>query len=226
MNARNNQRNKTIQMDDDIEFKNLDITQLVKNYMIREAFSIFDEDRSGDIDKKEFKNLINTLGWGISDSRISELMKEVDKDGSGTIDFEEFAKMMNNYQFTKDSPISQHLESAFNLYDKDGDDYINVEDFKKVGEEIDGVINDKDAVLFINMVKFFSKSKDIKQTSNSKISKEEFINFLFNINFLEEIKIDKNRMDLTMSGIKDKNMLSSNVSRSNSRISSMRSSHI
>ena len=56
MNKRSGNKNKTIMMDDDIEFKNLDITQLVKNFMIREAFSIFDEDKSGDIDHKEFKN--------------------------------------------------------------------------------------------------------------------------------------------------------------------------
>jgi Ca2+-binding EF-hand superfamily protein len=213
-------------MDDDIEFKNLDITQLIKNYMIREAFSIFDEDRSGDIDKKEFKNLINTLGWGISDSKISELMKEVDKDGSGTIDFEEFAKMMNNYQFTKDSPISQHLESAFNLYDKDGDGFICSEDFKKVGEEIDGVLGSKDAELFINMVKFFSKSKNIKQVHNLKISKEEFINFLFCINFLEEIKIDRNRVDLTSSALNNKSSISLNASRTMSKMNSLHSSQI
>ena len=78
-------------MDDDIEFKNLDITQLVKNFMIREAFSIFDEDKSGDIDNKEFKNLVNTLGWGISETKMIELMKEIDKDGSGAIDYEEFS---------------------------------------------------------------------------------------------------------------------------------------
>lgn len=217
-------KSKLVNIDDDIEFKNLDVTQLVKNYMIREAFSIFDEDRSGDIDNKEFKNLINTLGWGISDAKILELMKEVDKDGSGTIDFEEFEKMMNNYQFTKDSPISQHLESAFNLYDKDSDGFISADDFKLAGEEIDGVIDTKDADMFINMVKFFSKSKNIKQTSSTKISKEEYINFLFCINFLEESKIDKNKGDLSMSGIRDRGSVSLNISRTNSKINSMRSS--
>lgn len=220
MNKRSGNKSKTIMMDDDIEFKNLDITQLVKNFMIREAFSIFDEDKSGDIDHKEFKNLINTLGWGISETKMIELMKEIDKDGSGTIDYEEFSKMMNNYQFTKDSPTSQHLESAFNLYDKDGDGYINAEDIQKVGEEIDGVMSTKDADLFIQMVKFFSKSKNIKQQHSSKISKEEYINFLYSINFLEEVKIDKNKSDLASSSLINKNsVLSLNPSENSQRSS-------
>jgi len=220
MNKRSGNKSKTIMMDDDIEFKNLDITQLVKNFMIREAFSIFDEDKSGDIDHKEFKNLINTLGWGISETKMIELMKEIDKDGSGTIDYEEFSKMMNNYQFTKDSPTSQHLESAFNLYDKDGDGYINAEDIQKVGEEIDGVMSTKDADLFIQMVKFFSISKNIKQQHSSKISKEEYINFLYSINFLEEVKIDKNKSDLASSSLINKNsVLSLNPSENSQRSS-------
>ena len=223
MNPLSKMKIKSIGFDDDIEFKNLDITQLVKNYMIKEAFSIFDEDGSGDIDKSEFRKLVQTLGWGIPDSKISELMKEVDKDGSGTVDFEEFSKMMNNYQFTKDSPISQHLENAFNLYDKDGDGYINSEDFKNVGEEIDGVFNDKDADLFINMSKYFSKINNIKQKDDTKICKEEFTNFLYSINFLEESKNEKLRSVNTENTVKSST--SFNVSRSNSRMPSNKSSY-
>ena len=223
MNPLSKMKSKSIGFDDDIEFKNLDITQLVKNYMIKEAFSIFDEDGSGDIDKSEFRKLVQTLGWGIPDSKISELMKEVDKDGSGTVDFEEFSKMMNNYQFTKDSPISHHLENAFNLYDKDGDGYINAEDFKNVGEEIDGVFNEKDADLFINMTKHFSKMNNIKQKDNTKICKEEFTNFLFSINFLEENKIDKLRSINTSNLNINKSSTSFNMSRSNSRMPSNKS---
>jgi Ca2+-binding EF-hand superfamily protein len=134
---------------------------------------------------------VNTLGWGIPDAEIVKLMRETDKDGSGTVDLQEFTKMMQEYQFTKDSPISQHLESVFNHYDKDGDGFISNEDFKSVAEELDEIINDKNPDLFIRMAKHFSKLKGVKQQDEPKISKEEFINLLYNINFLEEVKPTK-----------------------------------
>jgi Ca2+-binding EF-hand superfamily protein len=182
-------RSRTMGLDNDVEFKNLDVSPLIKNYMIREAFNMFDENESGDIDRKEFKKLILTLGLEINDKKIYELMREIDKDGSGTIDIEEFAKMMNKYQFSKDSPIGEHLESTFNLYDKDGDGYISSKDIQKVGEELDGIaFGGEEADLLISLCKHFSKSKDIKQNDNPNISKEEFINMLLCVNFLEELK--------------------------------------
>ena len=38
---------------------------------------MFDEDHSGDIDKREFNKLINTLGLELNDKRQLELMKEI-----------------------------------------------------------------------------------------------------------------------------------------------------
>ena len=124
-------------LNEDVEFKDIDINPLIKDFMIREAFNMFDEDHSGEIDKREFSKLITSLGLELNEKRINELMKEMDKDGSGTIDFDEFSSMMQSFQFGKESAIQQHLESAFNDFDKDMDTFISPEDFKKVSEELD-----------------------------------------------------------------------------------------
>ena len=137
-------------LNEDVEFKDIDINPLIKDFMIREAFNMFDEDHSGEIDKREFAKLITSLGLELNEKRIDELMKEMDKDGSGTIDFDEFSIMMSNFQFGKESPIQQHLESAFNDYDKDMDTMISPDDFKKVSEELDSIpISKEDAEMFI-----------------------------------------------------------------------------
>ena len=86
-------------LNEDTEFKDLDINPLIKDFMIREAFNMFDEDHSGEIDKREFSKLITSLGLELNEKRINELMKEMDKDGSGTIDFDEFSAMMSSFQF-------------------------------------------------------------------------------------------------------------------------------
>ena len=83
----------------------------------------------------------------------------MDKDGSGTIDIQEFTKMMIKYQFSKDSPIIEHLENAFFLYDKDGDGVISIRDIQKVGEEFEGVFDYKDAEFILSLSKFYAKNR-------------------------------------------------------------------
>lgn len=177
---------------DDLEFKNIDINPLIKDFMIREAFYMFDVDHSGDIDKKEFTKLLTTLGLELNDKRILELMKEMDKDGSGTIDFEEFSVMMGKFQFGKECPIQQHLENAFNDYDKDMDGLISIEDFRKVSEELDAIpVTKEESNLFINFCKYFGKEKGIPSLHDNGITKEEFMNLLISINFLIDSKKEK-----------------------------------
>ena len=181
-------KSKTISLNDDLEFKEVDLPVLMKNYMIKEAFKMFDENDSGDIDRKEFKKLILTLGLEMDDKKINDLMREIDKDGSGSIDLEEFTKMMKRYQFNKDAPIAQHLESAFNLYDKDSDGVISVKDIQKVGEEFEGVYSEEDADLMLTMCKYFAKNGNVKPNENYSLTKEEFINMLLCVGFIEEVK--------------------------------------
>ena len=94
---------------DEIDFGEVEINNLIRDFMIREAFNMFDEDHSGDIDKREFSKLVATLGLEISEKKANEMMREMDKDGSGSIDYEEFYLMMSKFQFGKESPIAQHL---------------------------------------------------------------------------------------------------------------------
>lgn len=179
---------KSVTLNDDLEFKEVDVTLLIKNYMIKEAFNMFDENKSGDIDRREFKKLMLTLGLEIDDKKINELMREIDKDGSGSIDLEEFTKMMHKYQFSKDSPIAQHLESAYNLYDKDSDGFISVKDIQKVGEEFEGVYSTEEAETMLAMCKHFARNSNVKPNDSNTISKEEFINMLLAVNFIEEVR--------------------------------------
>ena len=39
---------------EEYDFGELDVNPLIRDFMIREAFNMFDEDHSGDIDKREF----------------------------------------------------------------------------------------------------------------------------------------------------------------------------
>ena len=51
---------------------------------------MFDEDKSGTIDKSELKKVMLTLGVEATNEEVEKFMQAADKDNSGCIDFDEF----------------------------------------------------------------------------------------------------------------------------------------
>lgn len=68
---------------------------------IRDVFSMFDKDDSGDIDAVELKDAMLQLDPDMTDDDIVELMEELDVDGNGTVEFEEFLQMMTRKEEKK-----------------------------------------------------------------------------------------------------------------------------
>ena len=82
-----------------------------------------------------------------------------------------------------------HLESAFNEYDKDMDGEIGLDDLLKVSEELDDIpISKSDAELMIAFFKFFAHENEpnfqYEDIKNFNITKQDFITTLTRINFL------------------------------------------
>lgn len=181
MKGKRNRSNLRSNIEEAEELNNVDINPLILDYMIRETFTMFDENNSGDIDKTEFSKLTDALGLEISDKKQAEMMRELDKEGSGCINYEEFVKLMSKFKF---GDAQTHLESAFSEYDKDMDGQVSVEDFLKVSEELDETpITKEDAQLMIAFCKYFSKQPD-QDIDNCNVTKREFIKTLTEINFL------------------------------------------
>ncbi|KNC53825.1 cyclic nucleotide-binding protein [Thecamonas trahens ATCC 50062] len=61
---------------------------------IREAFTLFDVDNSGELDDEELNFAIQTLGFDPHSPEMIEWKASVDVDGSGSVDFGEFMDMM------------------------------------------------------------------------------------------------------------------------------------
>ena len=72
------------------------------------AFSVFDEDGSGQITTSELHNVMSQ--FGLTDEELDQMIKEVDHDGDASIDFQEFMKLVpEESEITtgyKDSPVS------------------------------------------------------------------------------------------------------------------------
>lgn len=59
---------------------------------LKQEFDAYDADKSGYIDVKELKGLLEKLGEELSDEDLNQAFKELDSDGSGEIEFFEFVE--------------------------------------------------------------------------------------------------------------------------------------
>ena len=198
---------KSNQIFEEYFFNELDLNPLFKEFMIKEAFNMFDEDRSGEIDKREFFKMVQTLGLEINEKKVNELM---DKEGS--INYNEFFLMMNKFQFGKDSDILLHLHNSFNEYDKDMDMFISAEDFIKVSEELDNEpITKEIAEKFVRFCKYFANEQGLNNNiNNNLVSFEEYVNCLIKTKFLYESGTNTNSINKNSNSLNQSNLISNN----------------
>ncbi|XP_040578521.1 neo-calmodulin [Lepeophtheirus salmonis] len=64
---------------------------------LREAFRIFDKNKSGYIEAKEIISVTTTMGQVLTPEELETFMQEADLDGDGKLDYNEFVKIMMAY---------------------------------------------------------------------------------------------------------------------------------
>ena len=123
---------------------------------MRRAFSIFDKDGDGVINKREFRQGWLSLGLDLTYEEIDDLMNLVDEDRNGQISYDEFISKMDLHIQKKNTAAAESaqemifhklkslmdnsLESFYEImgkYDYDNSGYIGLPDlvrsFKKLG---------------------------------------------------------------------------------------------
>jgi len=85
-------------------------------------FRDFDKDKSGSIDKNEFRSALTSIGYRLSDRFYDLLIKKFDRTGRGTVAFDDFIQACISIQT---------LTNAFRQHDRlqNGQITINYEDF-------------------------------------------------------------------------------------------------
>ena len=152
---------------------------------IKDAFSVLDQDASGEIDSEELKEILKKVSTDITDEQIEDLMKIADKDGSGSIDQGEFLHAMKNTsskvsaiirqikQYAKgiiDKKHDNDLRAAFAVFDEDNSGEIDAEELRAImsnistditQEQIDELMKvaDKDDSGFIDQAEFLMAMK-------------------------------------------------------------------
>lgn len=103
---------------------------------IKEAFDLFDSDKSGEIDTEELKSALKNLGIDAKNQTLTNMMADLDKDNSGQIDFDEFIDMMTAKMSDRDT--REDLQKVFQLFlgDDDHADKILLKHLKRVAREL------------------------------------------------------------------------------------------
>merc|ERR1711907_320991 len=91
---------------------------------IKDAFDLFDRDRSGEI----------TVG------EMLEAMRSLDKDGSGALEFNEFYELLTA-RFSENT-TKEELERVFKLFDTDGTGQISVANMRAVADQVGDQVSD------------------------------------------------------------------------------------
>ena len=95
---------------------------------------MFDTSGSGTIEPKELKVALRALGQEPTKDDIDKLVADFDKDHTNKIDFHEFLAIMMKKM--SDTDQKDALDEAFDLFDKNKDGEISIEDLQEVAREL------------------------------------------------------------------------------------------
>ncbi|CAE8581986.1 unnamed protein product [Polarella glacialis] len=136
---------------------------------IKEAFDLFDTDQSGEIDLKELKAAMQSLGYESKNDTIFTMLAELDKDGNASLDFEEFLDLMSGKEGKDEKDTKEEIDKIFKLFDMEGKGVIVIKDVMKVCKELGERLTVEEVTEIVRRA-----CKDEPQGSKMEITAEDF----------------------------------------------------
>ncbi|CAJ1417405.1 unnamed protein product, partial [Effrenium voratum] len=109
---------------------------------IKEAFDIFDSERTGKMDYHELKVAIRAMGFEIKKPEALELMARYDREETGYIGFEAFEDIMIQ-RYAAQDPMEE-IRKAFELFDEDKRGKISFRNLKRIARELGEKLTDEE----------------------------------------------------------------------------------
>lgn len=111
-----------------------------KKEELRKLFSTFDKNGDGFITKQELRESLRNIRIFMTEQEVDDIVVKYDSNGDGLIDFEEFCLLTSecvgvDHEKEGDGVIENEevdLKEAFDVFDKDNDGLISVEELALV----------------------------------------------------------------------------------------------
>ena len=134
----------------------------------KEAFDMFDKDKSGTISANEITKIMKNFGNPVSKKEVETMIAEIDTSGDGELDFEEFVTLMQKQiQYLEESDEDLVLR-AFKSFDKDHDGKITNYEFRYILTQLADKFTDEECdILF----------KECDLDNDGYLVYQDFINF-------------------------------------------------
>ncbi|GMH70566.1 hypothetical protein TrRE_jg2156 [Triparma retinervis] len=107
--------------------------------MLKNAFIKADKDKSGYLDRKEFKECLRSSGLGFTKREINVMMTEVDLDGDGKITYEEFVPLC--FSMLADMMADKMEQAATETEDSIIETILELFDGSEAGDEGGTMVN-------------------------------------------------------------------------------------
>ena len=134
---------------------------------IKEAFELFDTDKTGTIDYHELKVAMRALGFEPKKEEVKKMIAEVDREGKGVIEFGDFMELMTGKIAERDP--REEILKAFRLFDDDGTGKISLRNLKRVARELGETMTDEQLQEMI---------EEADRDGDGEINEQEFIRIM------------------------------------------------
>ena len=101
---------------------------------IKEAFDLFDADKSGQVEISELKEALSNIGLTTESATLNNIMESLDTDHSGQVDFDEFFNLLATKASIGESEAD--LKKVFDLFTGGKSDTIDMETLKGISREL------------------------------------------------------------------------------------------
>ncbi|KAG7553114.1 EF-hand domain [Arabidopsis thaliana x Arabidopsis arenosa] len=94
---------------------------------------MFDKDGDGRITIKELNESLKNLGIIIPENELTQIIQKIDVNGDGCVDIEEFGELYKTIMVEDEDEVGEEdMKEAFNVFDRNGDGFITVDELKAV----------------------------------------------------------------------------------------------
>ena len=135
--------------------------------LLKEAFDLFDMEKTGKIDYHELKLTLKAFGFKISKEEMYSIKEKLDPNSNNKISFDEFIDFMTE-KFSERNPKEEAI-LAFDLFDEDKKGKINMKNLKKAVKEINENLSDNELKAII---------EEFDTDGDGAITKEDFLKIM------------------------------------------------